>query len=246
MNSQTEIGFVPSDVDIIIGVDEAGRGALAGPVGVGAVARILCEPVDDLFVVRDSKKMTRRARMASFAGITGKYIHAVELVPNETVDELNVLQATLQGMRTAVMKCVEGVRATFDVPDVVRESQSDSRTEEDIKFFVLVDGNQRIPDLPDDIEQMCVTKGDGSCYTIAMASILAKESRDVFVENDMHTQFPAYEFNKHKGYGTSLHYQKIQELGPCPFHRTSFQLTPRPQRSEFITTTPDLPEHRWA
>lgn len=191
MNPTTEEELLPSDVDIVIGVDEAGRGALAGPVGVGAVARILCEQVGDLFVVRDSKKMTRRARTNSFQGIRDTYVHAIELVPNEVVDELNVLQATLQGMRAAVIKCIEGVRATFDVPD-------------DIKVVVLVDGNQPIPDLP--VEQRCVPHGDDACYTIAMASILAKEARDVFVENEMHTRFPTFGFDKHKGYGTALHF----------------------------------------
>lgn len=231
MNHQVEIQLVTEDVDVIIGVDEAGRGALAGPVGVGAVARILCEPVNDSFVVRDSKKMTRRARMASYAGISNKYIHAVELVPNETVDELNVLQATLHGMRKCVMKCVEDVRAAFEALE----------GDDHIKFFVLVDGNQRIPDLPDDLEQMCVLQGDGSCYSIAMASILAKESRDVFVETDMHERFPDFQFDKHKGYGTALHFQKIQELGPCPFHRTSFRLTPAGPKKIHGS-----PEARWA
>jgi ribonuclease HII len=235
MNFRSEEEIIPSDVDVVIGVDEAGRGALAGPVGVGAVARILCEvvrgshsdprteeDVEDPFVVRDSKKMTRRARTNSYEGIRETYVHAIELVPNEVVDELNVLQATLQGMRTAVLKCVEGVRTAFDLPD-------------DIRFFVLVDGNQRIPDLP--IEQKCVTHGDDACYTIAMASILAKESRDVFVENEMHVQFPAYDFPKHKGYGTALHFQKIQEHGPCSFHRTSFRL---------VKNSGENPEERWA
>lgn len=232
MNPQTEIQLVPEDVDVIIGVDEAGRGALAGPVGVGAVARILCEEKIDRFVVRDSKKMTRRARTTSYGGITNTYIHAVELVPNETVDELNVLQATLQGMKTCVMKCIEDVRAAFDTPE---------DDEVPVKFFVLVDGNQRIPDLPDDIEQLCVTQGDNSCYSIAMASILAKESRDVFVEEVMHERFPDFHFDKHKGYGTALHFQKIQELGPCPFHRTSFRLTPGGPKKIH-----DPPEQRWA
>jgi ribonuclease HII len=222
MNFRSEEEMIPRDVDVVIGVDEAGRGALAGPVGVGAVARILCETPDDSFIVRDSKKMTRRARTNSYAGIVENYIHAIELVPNEVVDELNVLQATLQGMRTAVLKCVEGVRTAFDLPD-------------DIRFFVLVDGNQRIPDLP--IEQKCVTHGDDACYTIAMASILAKESRDVFVENEMHVRFPAYDFLKHKGYGTALHFQQIQEHGPCSFHRTSFRL---------VKNSGENPEERWA
>ena len=208
MNRTYELCFA-EDADFIIGVDEAGRGALAGPVGVAAVC------LDTSFVfegvkVRDSKKMTARARKISFEEITSQeQVYAIELVSNEIVDELNVLHATLHGMRTCVIRCMDQLKEQYELP-------------EDVRICVLVDGNQRIPNLPVGIVQRTVEQGDSLCYTIAAASILAKESRDTFVLEQMHTEFPAYNFAQHKAYGTAMHLEAIRTYGICRFHRKSF------------------------
>jgi ribonuclease HII len=208
MNRTYELCFA-EDADFIIGVDEAGRGALAGPVGVAAVC------LDTSFVfegvkVRDSKKMTARQRKRSFEEITSQeQVYAIELVSNEVVDELNVLHATLHGMRTCVIKCMDQLKEQYELPD-------------DVRICVLVDGNQRIPNLPVGIVQRTVEQGDSLCYTIAAASILAKESRDTFVLEQMHTEFPAYNFAQHKAYGTAMHLEAIRTHGICRFHRKSF------------------------
>jgi ribonuclease HII len=208
MNRTYEL-CLTDDADFIIGVDEAGRGALAGPVGVAAVC------LDTSFVfegvkVRDSKKMTARARKNSFEEITTQeQVYAVELVSNEVVDELNVLHATLHGMRTCVIKCIEKLKEQYELPD-------------DVRICVLVDGNQRIPSLPVGVVQRTVEQGDSLCYTIAAASILAKESRDQFVLDVMHTEFPEYNFAQHKAYGTAMHLEAIRTHGTCRFHRKSF------------------------
>jgi ribonuclease HII len=208
MNRTYELGLVP-EADFIIGVDEAGRGALAGPVGVAAVC------LDPEFVfedarVCDSKKLTARARKNAFEEITKQeQIYAVELVPNELVDELNVLHATLRGMRTCVIRCIEQLKEQYELP-------------EDVRICVLVDGNQRIPNLHVGVVQHTVEQGDALCYTIAAASILAKESRDTFVLEQMHTEFPMYNFAQHKAYGTAAHLEAIRTHGICRFHRKSF------------------------
>ena len=208
MNRTYELALVP-DADFIIGVDEAGRGALAGPVGVAAVC-LDCDFVFEGVNVRDSKKLTARARKASFEQITSQeQVYAIELVSNEVVDELNVLHATLHGMRTCVMKCIEQLKEQYELP-------------EDVRICVLVDGNQRIPNLPVGIVQRTVEQGDSLCYSVAAASILAKESRDNFVLDIMHTGFPVYNFAQHKAYGTTAHLEAIRTHGICRFHRKSF------------------------
>lgn len=197
------------DADFVIGVDEAGRGALAGPVGVAAVCldREFCF---EHTIIRDSKKMSTKTRKVSFNSILDQHqIVHVELVPNEVVDELNVLHATLQGMRTCVLMCIKQLEEQYELP-------------EDVRICVLVDGNQRIPNLPVGIVQRTVERGDATCYTVAAASILAKESRDTFVSDVMHPKFPQYNFAKHKAYGTVVHLEAIRTFGICLYHRKSF------------------------
>lgn len=209
MNRAYELALVGDDADFVIGVDEAGRGALAGPVGVAA----LCLDCDFTFAdttVRDSKKMSARARRTSFESMLNQEpIHHVELVSNEIVDDMNVLHATLYGMHKCVVSCIDQLKQKYELPD-------------DVRICVLVDGNQRIPDLPAGIAQRTVEQGDFNCYTIAAASILAKESRDTFVTEVMHPEFPEYNFQKHKAYGTSEHLDAIRRFGVCTYHRKSF------------------------
>ncbi len=177
---------------MICGIDEAGRGPLAGPVAAGAV--IL--PKDcSLLYLNDSKKLSEKRREELFVQIKEQAVAwCVGIVGPERIDEINILQATYEAMRQAVAGL--GVKPDLLLNDAVE-----------------------IPGV--DIMQVPIIKGDAKSVSIAAASILAKVTRDhMMVEYDQ--LFPDYGFAKHKGYGTAAHIQAIQELGPCPIHRRSF------------------------
>lgn len=177
---------------MICGIDEAGRGPLAGPVAAGAV--IL--PKDcTLLYLNDSKKLSEKRREELFVQIKEQAVAwCVGIVGPERIDEINILQATYEAMRQAVAGL--GVKPDLLLNDAVE-----------------------IPGV--DIMQVPIIKGDAKSVSIAAASILAKVTRDhMMVEYDQ--LFPDYGFAKHKGYGTAAHIQTIQELGPCPIHRRSF------------------------
>ena len=179
---------------MICGIDEAGRGPLAGPVAAGAV--IL--PKDcTLLYLHDSKKLSEKRREELFVQIKEQAVAwCVGIVGPERIDEINILQATYEAMRQAVAGL--GVKPDLLLNDAVE-----------------------IPGV--DIMQVPIIKGDAKSVSIAAASILAKVTRDhMMVEYDQ--LFPDYGFAKHKGYGTAAHIQAIQELGPCPIHRRSFIL----------------------
>lgn len=178
---------------LIAGVDEAGRGPLAGPVVAAAVILDDLNPIKGL---ADSKKLTERKREQLFDEIRAKALCcSVAQVSVQEIDELNILQATLLAMRRAVL----GLRL--------------------VPKLVLVDGN-RLPVLP--MRAEAVVKGDALVAAISAASILAKVTRDRWCE-DYDQQFPAYGFAKHKGYGTAAHLAALSALGACPEHRTSFR-----------------------
>lgn len=176
----------------ICGVDEAGRGPLAGPVAAGAV--ILPKDCEILFL-NDSKKVTEKRREELFVEIQEKAVcWHVCLVGPEAIDEINILQATYQAMREAVL-------ALNPRPDL------------------LLNDAVTIPEL--DIMQIPIIKGDGKSVSIAAASILAKVTRDhLMMEYDR--MYPEYGFAKHKGYGTKAHMDAIRKYGLCPIHRRSF------------------------
>lgn len=176
----------------LAGVDEAGRGPLAGPVFAAAV--IL--PEDCLIEgINDSKKLTEKKREELFDVITEKALaYNIISVDEKVIDEINILQATFRAMRAAVAGLA--IR-----PD-----------------YVLIDGNKS-PGL--DIPHETVIKGDSHSQSIAAASILAKVSRDRFII-EMGKKYPGYGFEKHKGYGTKAHYEAIERLGVCEIHRKTF------------------------
>ena len=176
----------------ICGVDEAGRGPLAGPVAAGAV--ILPKDCEILFL-NDSKKVTEKRREELFVEIQEKAVcWHVSLVGPEVIDEINILQATYQAMRAAVL-------ALNPRPEL------------------LLNDAVTIPEL--DIMQIPIIKGDGKSVSIAAASILAKVTRDrLMMEYDR--LYPEYGFAKHKGYGTKAHMDAIRKYGLCPIHRRSF------------------------
>ena len=177
---------------VVCGVDEAGRGPLAGPVYAAAV--ILPDGLEELGI-NDSKKMTEKKREALFDIITDNAIaYGIGFATETEIDEINILNATFLAMRRAVEAM--GVK-----PDLV-----------------LVDGNRK-PNTG--YEEMTLVKGDAKSISISAASILAKVSRDRYMK-DLAERHPEYKFEQHKGYGTKLHYEMIEQYGILPDHRRSF------------------------
>lgn len=176
----------------ICGIDEAGRGPLAGPVVAGAV--IL--PKDcQIFYLNDSKKLSEKKRELLYDEIQEKAISwAVGVVGPERIDEINILQATYEAMRQAISKLTV-------LPDI------------------LLNDAVTIPDIA--INQVPIIKGDAKSVSIAAASILAKVTRDRMMK-EYDEVYPEYGFGKHKGYGTAAHIQALRQFGPCPIHRRSF------------------------
>lgn len=179
---------------VICGVDEAGRGPLAGPVYAAAVVLREGQIIEG---VNDSKKLSEKKREALFDVICAEAAdYCIASVDEKTIDEINILQATYLAMTRAV----EGLRVPPD--------------------RCLIDGNRRPPQLA---EERCrtIVKGDALSMSIACASILAKVSRDRFLLT-LDEQYPQYGFAKHKGYGTALHIEKLRQYGASPVHRRSF------------------------
>lgn len=178
---------------LVAGVDEAGRGPLAGPVVAAAVILDDLKPIKGL---ADSKKLTARKRDLLYDEIRAKALCcAVAQASVQEIDELNILQATLLAMRRAVA----GLRLA--------------------PKLVLVDGN-RLPDLP--MRAQAIVQGDALVAAISAASILAKVTRDRWCE-EVDRQYPDYGFAKHKGYGTAQHLAALQAHGACPEHRRTFR-----------------------
>ncbi len=179
---------------IVAGVDEAGRGPLAGPVVAAA-----CVFTRDLVLegVDDSKKLTPKEREEIYQTLVThpEIDFAIGIVEHTQIDIINILQASLEAMAIAVKNlAIE--------PD-----------------FLLIDGNQYPPI---EIASKAVVKGDSLSQSIAAASILAKHTRDQMMLQ-FHLEWPQYGFDKHKGYATRSHLQAIQDHGPCPIHRKSFE-----------------------
>lgn len=177
---------------IICGVDEAGRGPLAGSVYAAAV---VLEKGQTIEGVNDSKKLSEKKRELLFDKIINECKdYSIGTASEKEIDELNILQATFLAMKRAV----DGLSVKPDC--------------------ALVDGNQ-IPNL--DCDVTTVVKGDAKSESIAAASILAKVSRDRYML-EMAEKYPQYGFEKHKGYGTKLHYEMIEKYGICDIHRKTF------------------------
>lgn len=178
--------------EFLAGVDEAGRGPLAGPVFAAAV--IL---PDDVIIegINDSKKLSEKKRELLFDVICEKALaYSIYSVDEKRIDEINILQATFEAMRNAVGNLKIKPSCAF------------------------VDGDKS-PGL--DVPTATVVKGDSKSMSVAAASILAKVSRDRYI-TEMAEKYPGYGFEKHKGYGTKAHYEAIDSLGVCDIHRRSF------------------------
>lgn len=177
----------------VCGIDEAGRGPLAGPVYAAAVILPLGLDIDGL---NDSKKLTEKKREMLFDVICEKAVDfSIGIADEKEIDEINILNATFLAMKRAV----EGLKVKPD--------------------YALIDGNQ-YPHIGGVTEETII-KGDGKSMSVAAASILAKVSRDRFML-EIAEKYPQYCFEKHKGYGTKLHYEMLEKYGISPVHRKSF------------------------
>jgi ribonuclease HII len=178
---------------LIAGIDEAGRGPLAGPV-VAAAVILPCDYHHD--VLRDSKQLTPLQRDRLYEELVARtdVFWAVAVVTHREVDKLNILRATHKAMRAAVA-------LLNSAPD-----------------HVLIDG---LPVRPFPIRQIALVDGDALSFSIAAASVIAKVTRDRLMF-DFDREFPEYGFAQHKGYATELHLERLRQHGPCPIHRRTF------------------------
>ena len=191
---QYERALLAQGYSLIAGVDEVGRGPLAGPVVCAAVIMPLDE--NNLVIgVDDSKKLSEKKREQLAEEIKAKALaYTIVEIDEKTIDEINILEATKLGMKRAI----EGLAVTPDV--------------------VLTDGNMTL-DIA--LKQQSVIHGDALSYSIGAASIVAKVYRDHLMDEYAKT-YPAYDFDKNKGYGTAAHINAIKEQGLCPIHRRTF------------------------
>jgi ribonuclease HII len=185
----------------IAGIDEAGRGALAGPVVAAAV--VLPEKFRHR-KLNDSKQLAPDLREEVYVDLTSNVgvVWAIGIVDHVEIDQINILRATHKAMRAAIEAL-----ALAAPPE-----------------HVLIDG---LPVFPFPFPQTAIIDGDCYSLTIAAASVIAKVTRDNLMRNFC-AQFPEYCFSQHKGYGTELHLTKLHELGPCPIHRRSFEPVAQP------------------
>jgi ribonuclease HII len=194
--------------DIEIGIDEAGRGCLIGPVCVAGVILGDIDSNPPPYPIRDSKKCSPKIRNILREYIENNSIaYTVQLIDSDVVDKLNILQATLKGMT----QCVNDIRKQVDIDRI------------------LVDGNQfniYMDENFEPIEHICIPKGDDKYINIAAASILAKEYHDEYITNlvSENSHLQNYNLLKNKGYGTKDHMNAIKEYGSTKWHRKSFKL----------------------
>ncbi len=177
---------------VVCGVDEAGRGPLAGPVFAGAV--ILPENYTHE-ILNDSKKLSEKKRDLVYDDIIRDAVSwSVGIATEQEIDEINILNATFLAMKRAV----DGLSIKPDL--------------------AFIDGNRYANT---GVKEITIVKGDSKCMSVAAASIIAKVSRDRFMQ-EVDKQYPQYQFSKHKGYGTKLHYEMIEQFGVSPVHRKTF------------------------
>ena len=189
---EIEKEIIASGISPLCGVDEAGRGPLAGPV---CAAAVILPAGLEIAGLNDSKKLSEAKREALYGEITDKAIsYGIAFASEEEIEERNILGATFLAMNRAITQL------------------------DPAPALALIDGNRNTGI---ETASRCIVDGDAKCASIAAASILAKVTRDRYML-EMAQRYPEYGFEKHKGYGTKAHYAAIREFGPCAIHRPSF------------------------
>ena len=202
-----DVQTIESD-KVIVGIDEAGRGPLCGPVVAAAVVFRESEEVlsklPEWAFIRDSKKLSEKQRERMFDFVMEHSFVGVGVMHADTIDRVNILEATFLAMKSAL--------------SALKKKTPNTNNQE--RWRVFVDGNQLIPNIS--IEQHAIVDGDNLLKVIAAASIIAKVTRDrMMCEYDK--EYPQYGFAQHKGYGTKAHMDALRKWGPCPIHRMSFR-----------------------
>lgn len=194
---QYEENLYNENYKLICGIDEAGRGPLAGPVAVGAVVMKRDSKIE---WVNDSKKVTEKRREILYDKIIEDSLAwSVQLISQEEIDKINILEATKKGLNLAVKDIIKQLNKKPDI--------------------VIVDALREIDTC--NIPYQSIIKGDANCYSISCASILAKVTRDRIMR-EYDKIYPVYDFAKNKGYGTKEHIESIKKYGPCILHRKTF------------------------
>ena len=222
--------LISEGYDFVIGIDEAGRGPLAGPVVACACAlktlgvASLRHPVSKFEMIRDSKKLSEKQRENLFDFIQENFYVGVGICNHLTIDRINILEASFLAMKKAIGDLNKNL---LSFP---RRRESSVKTNfgdwipacagMTTRTIILVDGNKVIPNLS--IEQRAIIGGDKIVKSISAASIIAKVTRDRIMR-EMHMKYPEYNFAQHKGYGTKIHMAALKKYGPCEIHRKSFR-----------------------
>ena len=189
--------LIAEGTKLIVGIDEAGRGPLAGPV---SVATVIMKPESNLKWVNDSKKVTEKRREILYDQIIeDAIVWDVEIVTQSEIDEYNILEATKIGLNRCIKKIIDKLGKKPEL--------------------ILVDALKEIDTCG--VPYQSIVKGDATCYSISCASILAKVTRDRLMR-EYSEIYPQYGFEKNKGYGTKAHIDAIKEFGPCSLHRKTF------------------------
>ena len=250
MNKYAQIDWTKLKPQPVIGVDEVGRGCLAGPVFAGAVLFLnpsyletlnLCglkkksqknhlNPQLEAFTCfsrdkqithyPDSKKISAKERAKLAQIIMNKHLYAIGISSVAEIEKLNILQASLLAMKRATMACYTKWQA-FLFQQAQTTPYNSPQAKPHILAHILVDGHFLIPNLPSHLPQTTFVKGDQRLSPIASGSIIAKVARDTWI-SQQDKQYPHYGFSNHKGYGTLKHRQALAKYGPCPLHRKGF------------------------
>lgn len=191
----------------IVGIDEVGRGPLAGPVVAAAVVLKIPEFKNNAGGIKDSKVLSEKQRERMAKIIKDNFYVGLGICDHGTIDKINILQASFLAMKKAI------TNLGSQLPVLRRTNYRGC--------IILVDGNKKIPNMS--IAQKSMIRGDQLVKSISAASIVAKVARDAIMR-EMQELYPQYHFDKHKGYGTRLHIQCLEKHGPCEIHRKSFNL----------------------
>ncbi len=234
--------LISEGYDLVIGIDEAGRGPLAGPVIASAVAlRNFQFPISNFHsnsndrilkfnkqmdLIRDSKTLSARQREEIFDFIHDHFYVGIGICSHETIDRMNIMQASFLAMKKAVTDLLH--KLDFQISN--------------FKFIILLDGNKLIPNFS--YEQKAVVNGDKIVKSISAASIIAKVTRDRIMM-EMHKKYPVYNFAQHKGYGTQKHIEALYQYGPCEIHRQSFIPIKKLQKIKYTNNTPKFNKKKY-